>query len=105
MQAISYTAALEKGLIKSQKDYDPKRDSVMKKEETLRLFGLRNPAKDAKTDRDYLRLSFVEEDAAFMEEQKRKTLTDAEQKRLPREVLADDWDEDMTMYKHKRKQK
>ena len=80
-------------------------DAVIKKEEPLNFFGLRNPERDAKTDRDYLRVSFVEEDKAFLEEQKRLTLTDKEQKRLPREILADDWDEDMSMYKHKRKQK
>jgi hypothetical protein len=77
----------------------------MKKEDTMRFFGLRFPEKDGKTKQDYMRLSFQEEDAEFLAEQKRKTLTDAEQKRLPREVLADDWVEDMSMYKHKRKQK
>lgn len=77
----------------------------MKKEEPIRFYGLRNPERDAKTDRDYLRLSYVEEDAAFLEEQKRLTLTEKEQKKLPREILADDWEEDMTLYKHKRKQK
>jgi hypothetical protein len=87
------------------KDWKYEVDAVIKKEEPLRFFGLRNPERDAKTDRDYLRVSFVEEDKAFLEEQKRLTLTDKEQKKLPREILADDWDEDMSMYKHKRKQK
>ena len=31
------------------------------------------------------------------------TLTDKEMKKLPREVLTDNWEEDMSMYKHKRK--
>lgn len=77
----------------------------MRKEDPIRFYGLRFPERDGKTDRDYLRLSYVEEDKAFLEEQKRLTLTEKEQKRLPREILADDWEEDMTLYKHKRKQK
>jgi hypothetical protein len=105
MQGVSYATALEKGFIKQQKDFDYERDAVMKKEENIRLFGLRNPEKDGKTDKDYLRLSYVKEDAEFFEEQKRKTLKDWEQKRLPREVLDDDWVEDMSMYRYKRKQK
>jgi hypothetical protein len=103
MQDVSYAAALEKGLIKEHKDFDLERDTVMKKESTMRFFGLRFPEKDGKTDADYMRLSFVKEDAEFLEDQKRKTLKPWEQKRLPREILADDWEEDMSMYKHKRK--
>ena len=34
----------------------------------LVTYGLRFPERDAKTDKDYMRLSFVEEDAKFMEE-------------------------------------
>jgi hypothetical protein len=75
----------------------------MKKEEPLKLYGLRFPEKDSKTPADYLRLSYIKEDEQFLADQKLKTLTDKEQKRLPREILADNWDEDMTMYKHKRK--
>ncbi len=75
----------------------------MKKEEPLKLYGLRFPEKDSKTDADYMRLSFIKEDEEFLADQKLKTLTPAEQKRLPREVLADNWEEDMSMYKHKRK--
>jgi hypothetical protein len=90
-------------LIKKQKDFKFEVDAVMQKEDPMRFFGLRFPERDAKTKEDYMRLSFVEEDAQFLEEQKRKTLTAKEQKRLPREILADDWDEDMSMYKNKRK--
>lgn len=50
-----------------------------------------------------MRLSFKEEDEAYLEEQKLYTLDDKEQKRLPREVLADDWQEDMSMYNNKRR--
>ena len=65
------------------------------------MYGLRNP-KDAKTPADYLRLGFQQEDAAFLEENKRKTIKVKEQKKLPREVLTEQWDEDQTLYKHKR---
>lgn len=78
MQAISYHAALEKGLIKEQKDFNYELDTVIRKEDPVRLYGLRNPEKDAKTDADYLRLSFVEEDAKWLEEQKLMTLTPKE---------------------------
>ena len=64
--------------------------------------GLRFPERDAKTDADYMRVSFQEEDQEFMKIQARKTITMKEQKRLPREVLTDNWEEDMTLYKHKR---
>ena len=50
-----------------------------------------------------MRISFKEEDEAFIEEQQRKTLTLREMKKRPREVLQDGWDEDMSMYAHKRK--
>jgi len=50
-----------------------------------------------------LRLSFQEEDEEFLKEQQLLTLDDKEQKRLPREVLADDWEEDMSMYNNKRR--
>ena len=69
----------------------------------LKLYGLRFPEKDAGTERDYMRLSFVEEDAEFLKEQEYKTITVTEQKKLPREVLTDNWEEDMSLYKHKRK--
>ena len=68
------------------------------------MYGLRYPEKDAKTERDYMRLSYKEEDEAFLQEQARKTITTKEQKKMPREVLTDNWEEDMSMYKHKRKQ-
>ena len=41
----------------------------------ISLYGLRNPA-DAKTDKDYMRISFVEEDMQFLEDDKRKRLTE-----------------------------
>ena len=70
--------------------------------EPVHLYGLNNPA-DAKTKNDYMRISFEDEDKEWLEDQKRMTLTDKEQKRLQVEVLTDNWQEDMSLYKHKRK--
>jgi hypothetical protein len=72
-------------------------------EPKLNLYGLRFPERDSKTPNDYMRLSYKEEDEAFLKDQERLTLTDKEQKKLPREVLADGWEEDMSVYAHKRK--
>ena len=69
----------------------------------FKLFDLINPERDAKTDADYMRISFVKEDAEWLADQKIKTLTQKEQNKLPREVLTDNWEEDMSMYKYKRK--
>jgi hypothetical protein len=64
---------------------------------------LRFPEQDAKTERDYMRISFREEDQQFLREQELRTLTDKEQKRLPREILTDNWEEDINIYKNKRR--
>jgi hypothetical protein len=64
---------------------------------------LRFPEKHAKTKEDYLRLGYIEEDKAFLEEQKIKTLTVKEMKKQPREVLTETWDENQELYKHKRR--
>lgn len=64
---------------------------------------MRYPEKDAKTERDYMRITFQDEDEAWRKEQERLTLTDKEQKQFPREVLADNWEEDYKVYSHKRK--
>ena len=66
------------------------------------FMGLRNPERDAKTAADYMRHGHVEEDDAWRKEQERLTITVKEQKKLPREVLTDNWEEDYTLYKHKR---
>lgn len=50
-----------------------------------------------------MRVSFVEEDAKWREEQDRLKLSESEMKRLSREILTDNWQEDMTLYKNKRK--
>lgn len=38
-----------------------------------------------------------------MVEQKRLSITKKEMKKLPREILTDNWQEDMSLYKNKRK--
>ena len=41
----------------------------------IQHIGLRNPERDAKTDADFLRVSFKEEDDAWRAEQDRKSIT------------------------------
>lgn len=102
MTGVSFSEALDKGLMKMEKRRADEVQNIIEEPKAV-LYGLRFPEKDAKTERDYMRLSFKEEDEAFLEEQKLYTLDDKEQKRLPREVLADDWQEDMSMYNNKRR--
>ena len=103
MTGVSFDQALEKGLLKMEKRRPDEVQQVIEEPKAV-LYGLRFPERDAKTDADYMRVSFKEEDAEFIKEQQQLyTLTDKEQKRLPREVLADDWEEDMSMYNHKRR--
>jgi hypothetical protein len=45
----------------------------------------------------------IEEDDKFREEQARLQISVKEQKRLPREILTDNWQEDMNLYKNKRR--
>lgn len=101
---MSYAEAMGKGYL---------RDGLVSKEEaaeieknliepSVKIYGLRNE-KDAKTPKDYMRLGYIPEDEAFLQEQQRKTLSVREMKKMPREVLQDGWDEDMKIYAHKRK--
>ena len=90
MTGVSFSEALEKGLMKMEKRRTDEVQQIIEEPKAV-LYGLRFPEKDAKSKRDYMRISFKEEDEAFMQEQKLLTLTDKEQKRLPREILADDW--------------
>jgi len=103
MTGVSFSEALEKGFMKMEKRRPDEVQHIIEEPKAM-LYGLRFPEKDAKTSRDYMRLSFKEEDEKFLEEQKLLTLSDKEQKRLPREVLADDWEEDMSMYNNKRRE-
>lgn len=102
MTGVSFNESLEKGFMKMEKR---RPDEVQRILETPKpvMYGLRFPEKDAKTEADYMRLSYQEEDEEFLKEQQLYQLTDKEQKRLPREVLADDWEEDMSMYNDKRR--
>lgn len=68
----------------------------------VEMLHLRNPA-HAKTKEDYLRISFGEEDAEFYRENQRKTIPYKQQKKLEREVLTDNWEEDDSLYKLNRK--
>ena len=101
---MNYAQAIEAGYIKEGFISKEQAAEIEKSliEPQVRIYGLRNE-KDAKTPQDYMRISYVEEDEAFLEEQQRKTLTTKEMKKKPREVLQDGWDEDMKMYAHKRK--
>jgi len=103
---MNYGEALQKGFILEGPPPTPEEQAKI--EESLKakpfdLYGLRFPERDAKTDADYMRLSFQEEDEEWRKEQAKLTLTDSEQKRLPREVLTDNWEEDMSLYEHKKK--
>ena len=102
MTGVTFEQALEKGFMKMEKRRPDEVQQIIEEPKAV-LYGLRFPEKDAKTDKDHLRLSFQEEDEEFLKEQQLLTLDDKEQKRLPREVLADDWVEDMSMYNNKRR--
>jgi hypothetical protein len=101
---MSYGQAVEKGYLQQGlvSAEQAKEIEKMLIEPQAQIYGLRNP-KDAKTAKDYMRISYKEEDEAFLEDQKRKTLSMKEMKKKPREVLQDGWDEDMKIYASKRK--
>ena len=77
--------------------------AVIFDEPKANIYGLRFPDQHSKKPEDFMRLSFKEEDEAFLEAQRIRTITVKEQKKLPREVLTDNWQEDMSLYKNKRK--
>jgi large subunit ribosomal protein L20 len=103
MQAVTFAQAMERGLITERKTKAELDAIVLPEEPQAAIYGLRFPEKHAKTDADYMRLSFREEDAEFLKEQERLKITMKEMKRLPREVLTDNWEEDMNIYKNKRR--
>ena len=100
--AISFPEALAKGLITPRKRRE-EIDQIIKESPKPDIYGLRFPERDSKSDKDYMRISFREEDEKFLQDQERLSLTVKEQKKLPREVLTDNWTEDMQLYKNKRK--
>ncbi len=77
--------------------------SIIQEEPAADIYGLRFPERDAKKPADFMRVIFKKEDEQFLVEQKRFSITDKEQKRLPREILTDNWQEDMSLYKNKRR--
>ena len=100
--AVTFPEAVKRGLI-IERQRPEELKAVIYDEQKANLYGLRFPEKHSKKPEDYMRLSFKEEDEAFLEEQRIKSLTVKEQKKLPREVLTDNWQEDMSLYKNKRK--
>ena len=62
MTGISFDQAIEKGFMKMEKRRPDEVQAVIDEPKPV-LWGLRFPEKDAKTDADYMRLSFEEEDA------------------------------------------
>jgi hypothetical protein len=103
-QGMNYAQAMQAGYIKDGLISKEEAEAIEKNliETNVKIYGLRNE-KDAKTPKDYMRISYIEEDEAFLEEQQRKTLSTREMKKKPREVLQDGWDEDMKIYANKRK--
>jgi large subunit ribosomal protein L20 len=59
--AISLPEAFEKGLIVERRRPE-EIDAIIHSEPKAELYGLRFPERDAKTERDYMRISFTEED-------------------------------------------
>ena len=103
--SLSYQDALKAGYLREGLISDAQAKEIEKSliPPQAQIYQLRDPkaAKDPK--KDYMRISFKEEDEAFLKDQERKTLTLKEMKKRPREVLQDGWDEDMSMYSHKLK--
>eukprot|EP00343_Euplotes_focardii_P005126 CAMPEP_0205812276 /NCGR_PEP_ID=MMETSP0205-20121125/16689_1 /ASSEMBLY_ACC=CAM_ASM_000278 /TAXON_ID=36767 /ORGANISM="Euplotes focardii, Strain TN1" /LENGTH=139 /DNA_ID=CAMNT_0053092711 /DNA_START=220 /DNA_END=639 /DNA_ORIENTATION=- len=92
---ISYQEALQKNLLSFN---IPEKEPEMP---DLVTYSLTNP-EDAKTDKDYMRISFREEDEAWQKEQERMALSLKEQKKHPREVLDDNWDENESLYESRK---
>lgn len=103
---MSYQQALEKGFLKDGLISKEEGEAIEKQliEPQAQIYGLRNVPKDAKNvEGDYMRISYKEDDEAFLTDQQRRTLSKKEMKKLPREVLQEGWDEDPKLYSHKRK--
>ena len=77
MTGISFNEALEKGFMKMEKRRPDEVMQVIEEPKAI-VYGLRFPERDAKTDRDYLRVSFKEEDDQWLKEQEILTLTEKE---------------------------
>jgi hypothetical protein len=103
MQGISFPEAMKRGLIMDRKRPDELAAIINEPEPKADLYGLRFPERDSKKPADYMRLSYREEDEEFLKEQERLKITMKEMKKMPREVLTDNWEEDMSIYKNKRR--
>ena len=68
MQGVTFNEALEKGLMKMEQRRPDEVQKIIEEPKAV-LYGLRFPERDGKTDRDYMRLSFKEEDEEFLKEQ------------------------------------
>ena len=77
MQGVSYSEALERGLLKMEKRRPDEVQQIIDEPKAI-IYGLRFPERDAKTDADYMRISFREDDKKWLEEQKVLTLTEKE---------------------------
>jgi large subunit ribosomal protein L20 len=83
ISGMSYQQALEKGFLREKAPTPQELAEIEKQliEPKVNLYGLRYPEKDAKTPKDYMRLSYKEEDEAYILDQSRKTLTTKEMKK------------------------
>ena len=65
--AVSLPEAFEKKLIIERKRL-PEIEHIIQEEPKATILSLRYPEKDAKTERDFMRISFKEEDEQFIKE-------------------------------------
>lgn len=69
MTAISFPDAMSRGLIKPRSQKPEDIESIIKVDEIqASIYGLRFPERDSKTDADFMRISFKEEDEEFLKE-------------------------------------
>ena len=102
---LLYNEALDNGILRPDKPTPEEIEEIRKMilPKSPVIIKLRNKEDEKDPKKDYARLSFVEEDEEFLKDQARITISEKEQKKLPREVLTDNWEEDFSLYKHKRK--
>ena len=77
MTGVSFNQALEKGFMKMENRRPDEVQQILEEPKAI-VYGLRFPERDAKTDADYLRVSFREEDDQWLKEQEILTLTEKE---------------------------
>ena len=97
---MDFKEALEKGFVKYG-DFEEEH-----KEKKLDMYGLRDEKHrrekriiDGKdVEQELMRFGKEKEDAAWLKEQEKRSLTMKEMKKLPPEVLDEGWEEDMSIY-------